>query len=81
MPPRQNWKKYRAAHPCNQFLIEKFMALKRSADVQKLENQSACYAKIVISLDKYPLPIICMEQALTLEGVGTKMATLIKSLV
>ena len=34
-----------------------------------------------MSLDKYPLPIICIKQAYTLEGVGDKMAKLIKILV
>ena len=34
--PHYMMKKVKAAHPCNQFLVEKFMELKRMADVQKL---------------------------------------------
>ena len=57
---KQGWKKYKAGHPCNQFLLDKFTALKRSADIQKLENQASCYRKIISSIDKYPLPIVCI---------------------
>lgn len=71
----------KAAHPCNQFLLEKFVAFKRVADVQKQENLSGCYRKIIMSLQKYPIPIICFKQACTLEGVGEKMAKVIKQMV
>jgi hypothetical protein len=33
------------------------------------------------SISKYPLPIICEQQCLMLEGVGSKMSKVLKSLI
>jgi crossover junction endonuclease MUS81 len=74
-------KKLTPGHPHNKFLMEKFMILKRSADSRHLDNQSSCYRKIIISISKYPMPIDSMEQALMLEGVGQKMAQMVKLMI
>lgn len=64
-------------NPVNNFLFEKLLKLKSAADVRGLKNQSFCYAKILKSLSKYPLPLLSVSQAIELEGVGDKTAMLI----
>lgn len=63
--------------PLNSFLFNKLYQLKSSADHRGLKNQSFCYAKIIKSLTKYPLPLFSISQAIELEGVGDKTALII----
>ena len=39
-----------------------------------MKNLSFCYKKVVAALAKYPMPILCVEQAQFLEGVGDTVA-------
>ena len=39
-----------------------------------MKNQSFCYKRVITALSKYPMPILCVEQAQFLEGVGDTVA-------
>ncbi|EAS02369.2 ERCC4 domain protein (macronuclear) [Tetrahymena thermophila SB210] len=70
-----------ALHPCNQFIVDKFIQLERQQQMRRATNMNFTYSKIIKSLQKYPLPILSRQQALQLENVGEKMANLIYSLI
>ncbi|KAL4489374.1 hypothetical protein ABPG72_002670 [Tetrahymena utriculariae] len=70
-----------ALHPCNQFIVDKFIQLERQQQMRRAANMNFTYSKIIKSLQKYPLPILSRQQALQLENVGEKMANLIYSLI
>ncbi len=42
----------------NQFIYDKFDALRKAALMKNNKNIVSCYAKILRSLEKYPLPIL-----------------------
>jgi len=60
----------RSLNPLNQYFTEKFLKLKKDADLKGMRNQAFCYKRVLAALSKYPLPILCCEQAQYLEGVG-----------
>jgi len=64
----------KALNPLNQFYSERFAKLKKDADAKGLQNQSFCYKRVILALSKYPMPILCVEQAQFLEGVGDTVA-------
>ena len=68
-------------NPLNSFLFEKLSKLKSIAETRGLKNQVFCYAKILKSLSKYPLPILSVSQAIQLEGIGDKTALLLLKLM
>lgn len=70
-----------AKNPVNQFLVDALVKFRAIADARRLENQSNCYNRIIRSLSKYPLPIVCEDQCLMLEGVGAKMGRILKGLI
>ena len=39
-----------------------------------MKNQAFCYKRVIAALSKYPMPILCVEQAQFLEGVGDTVA-------
>ena len=39
-----------------------------------LKNQAFCYKRVLNALAKYPMPVLCVEQAQFLEGVGDTVA-------
>ena len=39
-----------------------------------MKNQCWCYKRVINALSKYPMPIMCVEQAQFLEGVGDTVA-------
>lgn len=64
----------RALNSLNQYYSEKFMKLKRDADMRGMKNQAFCYKRVINALAKYPMPVLCLEQAQFLEGVGDTVA-------
>ena len=42
----------------NQFIYDKFDALRKAAQMRNNKNIVNCYAKILRSLEKYPLPLL-----------------------
>jgi hypothetical protein len=60
----------KSINPLNQFFTEKFIKLKKDSDLKGMRNQAFCYKRVLAALSKYPLPILCVEQAQYLEGVG-----------
>ena len=64
----------RALNPLNQYYSDKFIKLKRDADMRGMKNQAFCYKRVIGALSKYPMPILCVEQAQFLEGVGDTVA-------
>jgi crossover junction endonuclease MUS81 len=62
----------KSRNPFNQFLVEKFINLKRIADSRGFKNQAFCYGKILRSLIKYPIPILTLKQMTEIEGIGEK---------
>ena len=39
-----------------------------------MKNQAFCYKRVINALSKYPMPVLCVEQAQFLEGVGDTVA-------
>ena len=64
----------RAVNPLNQYYSDKFVKIKKDADAKGMKNQSFCYKRVISALSKYPMPILCVEQAQFLEGVGDTVA-------
>lgn len=58
-------------HPDNFKFIERFEDLRRAANSCNNINLSKGLAQIIISLKKYPLPVITVSQAESLLGVGS----------
>ncbi len=65
----------------NQDIYEKIKRMKVVADLKKNTNASFSYKKVLKTLEKYPIPIISVKQAVTLDGVGIKMVSLINDIV
>ena len=59
----------------NQYYMERFIKLKRDADMRSLQNISQSYKRVINALSKYPMPIFSAQQAKFLEGVGDVIAT------
>jgi len=53
----------RAMNPLNQYYIDKFLKLKKDADSKGMRNQAFCYKRVLAALGKYPMPILCVDQA------------------
>ncbi len=64
----------RSLNPLNQYYGDKFFKLKRDADMRGMKNQAFCYKRVINALSKYPMPVLCVEQAQFLEGVGDTVA-------
>ena len=64
----------RALNPLNQYYSNMFQKIKRDADMRGLKNQAFCYKRVLNALSKYPMPVLCLEQAQFLEGVGDTVA-------
>ena len=64
----------KALNPLNQYYSDKFFKLKRDADMRGMKNQAFCYKRVINALAKYPMPVLCVEQAQFLEGVGDTVA-------
>ena len=64
-PPTQSKKflkaQTKAANPLNQYFLDNFAKLKRDADFKGITHVSQCYRKVIASLAKYPLPILCAQ--------------------
>lgn len=60
----------KALNPLNQYYLDKFKLLKKDADQRGMKNQSSCHKKVVEALQKYPMPVLCREQAQQLQGIG-----------
>ena len=65
----------------NQDIYDRIQKLKTISDIRRNQNASFSYAKILKTLEKYPVPIISVKQALGLEGVGIKTASLINEVL
>ena len=78
----------------NQFIYNFFEQKRRNAQLTNNPKLAFCYKKVMNSIEKYPLPILsstfapdsCLsfplaKQALELEGVGPKMASMIGVLI
>jgi len=70
-----------ARNPHNNHIFEKLSKLKSLAETRGFKNQAYCYAKIMKSLSKYPLPILSVPQLIEIDGVGDKTAHLISKLL
>lgn len=64
-------------NPLNNLIFEKLSKMKSIAESRGFKNQAFCYAKILKSLSKYPLPLLSASQLIEMEGVGDKTAHLI----
>jgi hypothetical protein len=64
----------KALNPLNQYFTDKFVKLKKDADMRGMKNQAFCYKRVINALGKYPMPVLCVEQAQFLEGVGDTVA-------
>ena len=53
----------KSLNPLNQYYSDKFTKLKRDADMRGLKNQAFCYKRVLNALAKYPMPVLCVEQA------------------
>ena len=65
----------------NQDIYDRIQKLKTISDIRRNQNASFSYAQILKTLEKYPVPIISVKQALGLEGVGIKTASLINEVL
>eukprot|EP00347_Sterkiella_histriomuscorum_P011553 403372017 len=59
-----------AANQLNQYYLDAFIKLKKDCDMRGNSNFSLTYKRIIGALSKYPMPILCAQQTLLLEGVG-----------
>ena len=64
----------KAFNPLNQYFSDRFAKLQKDASSKNMKNLSYCYKKVIAALSKYPMPILCVEQAQFLEGVGDTVA-------
>lgn len=67
--------------PDNQEIYNQIQKFKSISDIRRNQNASFSFAKILKTLEKYPIPIISIKQALGLEGVGIKTASLINDVL
>lgn len=70
-----------ARHPENTEIYLKLSKLKTNIEAKKNQNAVYCYTKVLTTIEKYPLPIVSLQQAFRLEGVGDKVLTHIKSII
>jgi len=56
--PKTSRKVRSSKNDANQFIYDKFDALRKAAMMRNNKNVVNCYAKILRSLEKYPLPIL-----------------------
>jgi len=56
--PKTSRKVRSAKNEANQFIYDKFDSLRKAAMMRNNKNVVNCYAKILRSLEKYPLPIL-----------------------
>jgi len=54
--------------------VDAFLKLKKEADGKNNKNVAFCYKRVLTSLSKYPMPILCTQQIQYLEGVGDTVA-------
>jgi len=73
--------KRKCINPLNQSFVDHFTKLKKTAEYRHMKHIALCYAKIISSICKYPLPIVSQPQAMLLEGVGTNMAKIFQELL
>ncbi len=63
-PSQTNRMKYmkvvkQAANKLNQYYLERFIKLKKDADLRNVSCMSMSYKRVILALSKYPLPILC----------------------
>ena len=68
-------------NPLNLPIYNKIKQLKVAATMRNKGKIAFCYSKIMMTLARYPLPILTAGQAIDLDGVGEKSAILIDSIV
>ena len=68
-------------HPENIEIYNKLVKMKVALDLRGRRDASYCYGKVISTLEKYPLPIISLRQAIKLDGIGTKLLTTISDII
>ncbi len=68
-------------HPANQVIYNKLKQLKVAATMRNKGKIAFCYSKIMMTLARYPLPLLSAGQAVELDGVGEKSAILVDSII
>jgi len=51
----------RSLNPLNQYFTDKFLKIKKDADLKGMQNQSFSYKRVLAALAKYPMPILCVD--------------------
>ena len=72
---KRSYKNKGPRHPGNQHIWEMIVKMKKSADQRNIINLSTAYKKVLTSLQSYPIPILSMQQAESIEGIGPKIAS------
>lgn len=62
--------RFKTANLCNQFLVKYINKKKQDLEKIGLERKAMAYHTATLSIQKYPLPIICQQQLKSLYGVG-----------
>lgn len=63
-------------HPANRRFYERFLVLRSASESAGRSRQARGYAKVLQSLQRYPLPLLSSHDALGLEGVGKTVASI-----
>lgn len=61
-------------NPSNQFLVDYFQAQIARLMENQASKLSSVYRRALQSILKYPLPIICRDQILSLRGIGESLS-------
>lgn len=77
MPSRTNKPK----NPANQFIYDHLLKLENNSKFVRSNHAGFIYKKVLKSLEKYPLPILSIEQVTSIEGVGDGIGAKIIKLV
>lgn len=82
----KNRKAFTSKNPCNEFLVEHLIRVRQGEarlgrGRHKSDHQFQLYTRVIDSIRKYPLPIICEEQLAMLAGVGDFMVGKLTSVI
>ncbi|CAD8132004.1 unnamed protein product [Paramecium pentaurelia] len=71
----------KSKNPHNQFIADHIVELKNRCLRTGQDKLAFIYQKIIQSLQKYPMPLLCEDQVQMLQGVGDKTSVMILQLI
>ena len=57
-------------NPCNEFIVDHLLKIKIAAKKSGNDRKNAIYGSAIMSIKRYPLPLICRTQVTNLNGIG-----------